>query len=455
MNELASIINNEGLNLPYSLESEQATLGSILTDPGCIEQAMIHLKPEHFYLPQHKHIFNIMVSMYSSGSKIDPLLILEELKKSEVYDDAGGKTYLFQLAQVVPSTANIEYYAKIVREKYYIRSLIKASQTILENASQGIEDADILLDSAEQAIYDIRQGRNVSGPTHVKEIIVNDVYDRLHKLNSDDKNKYLGIPMGIKEADRLTTGLNKSDLVLIGARPGMGKTSFALNIANNVAVKSKKKVVFFSLEMTKEQLAQRLLSSEAGIPSYKMRTGALDSDEWARLSSAAAILSEANIYFDDTSNITVPEMKARVRRMRDADLVIIDYLQLMTTGKRSDNRAQEVSEITRGLKLMAKDLNVPVITCAQLSRNTEARGKSHRPQLSDLRESGSIEQDADIVMMLYRDDYYRNDQSPDEIEADTAELIIAKNRHGSIDTVKLHWEAQYTRFSGLEMRYSD
>ncbi len=445
----------EGMELPHSSEAEQAVLGSILLDPECMEQVVLMLRPEHFYFPQHRAIFTTMHSMFNLSMKIDPVIVLENLVKDGTYDEAGGKTYLLQLADMVPSTANVDVYAKIVREKYYIRTLITASQEIIDSAIDGQGDANLLLDSAEQRIYNIRQGKDVGGPSPIKEVIVNDVYGRLQMLNSDERDKYKGIPMGLSAVDKVTTGLNRSDLILIGARPGMGKTSFALNICENVAKLARKKVVFFSLEMTKEQLAQRMLSSSAGIPSIKMRTGQLDTDEWSRLGSAAAILSECQIYFDDTSNITVPEMKARVRRLKNVDVVIIDYLQLMTSGKRNESRVQEVSEITRSLKLMAKDLAIPVITLAQLSRSTEARGKSHRPQLADLRESGSIEQDADIVMMLYREDYYKNDSeaTPDQVDINAAELIIAKNRHGSTDTIKLHWEPQFTRFTTVEEGY--
>ena len=455
MDNLVQASEYDGMNMPFNLDAEQAVLGSVLIDSSCMEQVMIYLKPEYFYLPQHKSIFEVMVTMYTAGSRIDPVVVLENLKKDGVYDDAGGKTYLFQLAQMVPSTANVEAYAKIVREKYYMRALITASREIIDNAVSGQEDADLLLDSAEQRIYDIRQGKDTTGPSKLKEIVVNEVYDRLNKLNSDEREKYLGIPTGFSELDKLTTGLNKSDLILIGARPAMGKTSFALNLARNVGLLAKRKVVFFSLEMTKEQLAQRMLASEAGVSSTKLRSGILTRDEWMRLGTAAGVLNDCEIYFDDTSSITVPEMKARIRKMRNVDLVIIDYLGLMSTGRRSENRVQEISEITRGLKMMAKDLNIPVVACAQLSRNTEARGKSHRPQLSDLRDSGSIEQDADIVMMLYRDDYYSDDENDDNPEHNTTEVIVAKNRHGGVDTIKLHWEPEFTRFTTQERVHYD
>ena len=450
----------ENLNLPYSMEAEQAVLGSILMDPSCL--TLIQSKgflTEYFYRKEHKAIFNAMLKIETMGGNIDPLLVLEHLKKENIYDDAAGKQYLFQLAESVPSTANVEAYAKIVKEKYYIRTLIDVSENILKDASEGAATADVLLDSAEQKIYDIRQGRNTGEASRLSDIITDKVYDRLNKLNSEDREKYLGFTTGFSDLDRVTSGLNKSDLIIVGARPAMGKTSFALNIARNVAVIAKKKVLFFSLEMTKEQLAQRVISTEARIKGIKMRTGLLDENDWMRLSGATAALSDAELYFDDTSTITVNEMKARVRRMKNVDCVVIDYLQLMKSGGRTESRVQEVSEITRNLKLMAKDLGIPVIVLAQLARGTEARGKSHRPQLSDLRESGSIEQDADIVLMLYREDYYKDNDDNDtpemEKQVDTVDIIVAKNRHGPTDTITLGWNGEFTLFSAIERDHNE
>lgn len=449
----------DDINFPYSLEAEQAVLGAILMEPACINQAMIYVKSDYFYLPQHKAIFTIMQNIDAAGGKIDPLIVLEGLKKENIYDDAGGKNYLFQLAQVVPSTENIESYAKIVREKYYTRTLINTSREIIDEATNNDDSADMLLDSAEQKIYNIRQGKTTGGPSLIGDIIVGEVYDTLKKLSSEDADQYKGFTTGFSDLDKVMTGLNKSDLIIVGARPAMGKTSFALNIARNAAVMANKKVVFFSLEMTKEQLAQRVLAMEARIEGFKMRTGEIHDEEWKRIAAATAVLTQCKLYIDDTSLITVPEIKARVRRLKDVDLVVIDYLQLMKGANRTDNRVQEVSEITRSLKLMAKDLGVPVITLAQLSRSTEARGKSHRPQLADLRESGSIEQDADIVLMLYRDEYYDADKEKDEPDSENenqssgvniAEVIIAKNRHGMTSTVELSWNPDYTMFGNLE-----
>ena len=449
----------DDVNMPYSLEAEQAVLGSVLIDPSCINLVNIHVKPDSFYLPQHKAIFTIMQEIDALGGKIDPLIVLEKLKSSKVYDDASGKQYLLTLSQIVPSTENVEAYSKIIREKYYIRSLINVSKDIISDASNSSEPADTLLEVAEQKIYDIRQGRVTKGPSKIGDIIVNEVYDKLQKLSSPDKDKYKGYTTGFTDLDKAITGLNRSDLLIIGARPAMGKTSLALNLARNTAMMGKKKVLFFSLEMTKEQLAQRVLSTEARVESTKMRTGNISGEEWANLATATALLSNCELYFDDTSNMTVSEMKSRIRRLRDVDAVFVDYLQLMKSGSRVESRVQEVSEITRNLKLMAKDLNIPVVVLAQLARSTEGRGKSHRPQLADLRESGSIEQDADIVIMLYRDEYYatEKDDAPDEDRpaVNEAEFIIAKNRHGPTTTVKVAWNGDYTMFTNLETIRND
>ena len=441
----------------FSIEAEQAVLGSILLDPACFPSVSMLLRAEYFYLPQHREIYAAMLAIDAAGSgAIDPVLILELLRKEKVFsNDEDGKTYLFQLANTVPATANVESYCRIIKDKFYLRTLINVSHEIIEMAENAGEDSDTVLDSAEQRIYEIRQGRTVNGPSKLSDVLAN-VYDTLYKLNSPDKEQFKGLPTGFADFDRMCTGLNRSDLVLIGARPAMGKTSFALNMARNVAVRSGKRVLFFSLEMSKEQLAQRVISTEARIPSQKMRTGELTPTEWESLSSACVVLADTQLYLDDTSNITVPEMKARCRRLKNVDAVFIDYLQLMQSAKRTENRVQEVSEITRSLKLMAKDLMIPVVVCAQLSRSTEARGSSHKPQLADLRESGSIEQDADIVVMLYREDYYKNEKdNPEEIEVNTAELLVQKNRHGPTGSIKMAWNPKYTLYTCVEQNNND
>lgn len=454
MAEEKLIYDLEGGRLPYSVEAEQAVLGSVIIDPKCLNEIAVQMKTEYFYIPQHREIYSAMSAMYELSQTIDFVSLLEKLKSDGVYDEAGGKAYLTQLVQTVPSAANVLTYVAIIRERYYARALMTAAQDIIKDVNENEMDSGRLLDNAEQRIFEIRQGREISGLTHIKSVIENETYDRLSKMaDPETRPDYIGIPCGIGDLDKMITGLNKSDLIILGARPGMGKTSFALNIVRNVAVNTGKTVCFFSLEMTRDQLAQRMLSSEAGIKSEKLRTGELDDDEWTRLAQAGDSLSKANIYFDETSSITVPEMKAKLRRMKQVDLVVIDYLGLMKSARPTENRVQEVSEITRNLKIMAKDLKVPVIACAQLSRGTETKGKSHRPALSDLRESGSIEQDADIVLFLYRESYYDNEKADDEDRSDEtrAECIVAKNRHGEIGTVDLHWDGQFTRFTSVDV----
>ncbi|MEE1053249.1 MAG: replicative DNA helicase [Acutalibacteraceae bacterium] len=440
--------------LPYSVDAEQAVLGSMIIDPNCINDVAVQVRTEYFYIPQHREIYSAISSMYELSQSIDFISLLERLKKDGTYDEAGGKEYLTKLVQTVPSSANVMTYVGIIREQYYQRALMGAAQGIIKDINENAMDSGKLLDSAEQRIFEIRDGREISGLTHIKNVIATETYDRLTKINDPEtRDDYIGIPSGIGELDKMITGLNKSDLIILGARPGMGKTSFALNIARNVALQAGKTVCFFSLEMTRDQLAQRMLSSEAAIKSEKLRTGDLEPEEWTRLTQAGENLSKAEIYFDETSNITVPEMKAKLRRMKRVDLVIIDYLGLMHTPRQNDNRVQEISEITRSLKIMAKELKVPIIACAQLSRGTEQKGKSHKPALADLRDSGSIEQDADIVLFLYRDAYYDAEKSSDEDLSDNSksECIVAKNRHGETGVIPLHWDGQYTRFTSVDV----
>ena len=444
-----------GLNLPFSPEAEQSVLGAVLLDSSCMDRvAEILPKPEYFYLTSNRLIFGAMLQMFTEGHPIDFVTVLECLKKLGDFDEAEGKTYLLQLAQLVPSISNVESYARIVRDKFDVRTLITTARDIVEEASAGEADAATLLDSAEQRIFDIRRGKNMQGLQKIDEIIL-DEFDRLDRLNSPDADQYRGVPTGIKELDDTITGLNRTDFILLGARPGMGKTSFALNIARHAAVKADKRVAFFSLEMSKEQLVSRLLSTEAMVEGTKLRTGKLSEDEWIRLIEAGDILSKTQLYFDDNPSITVPEIKAKLRRLKNVDLVVIDYLQLMTSSMRIDNRVQEISQITRNLKIMAKELNVPVLTLSQLARDSEKR-TNHRPVLSDLRDSGSIEQDADIVLFLYREDYYQDSETPAEDgDRNQSECIIAKNRHGETKTVPLHWQGEYMRFTAQEVIRSE
>ena len=451
---------SENLNLPYSLDAEQAVLGSILKDPDCLPIVSDMMKIEHLYLPQHKAIYTAIINIDTIGGRIDPLVVLEELKKEGVYDDIGGKTYLMKIADAVPSTKNVESYIKIIIDKYYLRTLMLTAREILDATNNGNDSPDSLLDLAEQKIYDIRRGKSTSGPAKISDIVMSDVFERLKKLASADpkeKEQYIGIPTGFSYLDKvLGGGFHRSDFIVVGARPAMGKTSFALNVARNIAMKGRK-VLFFSLEMSKEQLAQRIISTEARIVSNKLRTGEITDSDWEKLGLALQNLINCELYFDDTANINVPEMKARALRMKDVDCIVIDYLQLMSGTKRTDNRVNEVSENTRSLKMMAKDLNIPVVTCSQLSRGVAKNTGDHRPQMTDLRESGTIEQDADIVLMLHREDYYNN--NPDDNEnsetANIAEVIVGKNRHGSTENVKVAWNPEFTMFSTLERIKND
>lgn len=440
----------------FSIEAEQAVLGSILVKPECFSSVAVLLRPEYFYLPQHKAIFSVMQQLDASTNTVDLLMTLEMLRNNKIFSgDDDAKEYLYKLSEAVPTVANVESYCKIIRDKFYIRTLVEVSSEIIDFAENSGEDADTLLDRAEQSIYDIRRGKTVKGPEKLSDVITR-VYDTLFKLNSEERDLYKGLPTGFPDFDKMCTGLNKSDLVIVGARPAMGKTSFCLNMARNVAVKSNKKVVFFSLEMGNEQLAQRVISTEARIPSQKMRTGELSPKEWESLSAACLFLADVPLLLDDTSSITVQEMKARLRRIKDVGAVFVDYLQLMKSDGKEQNRAVEVGAITRNLKLMAKDLQIPVVVCAQLSRGTEERGKSHKPQISDLRESGSIEQDADIVVMLYREDYYKDDKdASDQENVNTAQLLVQKNRHGPTGVVNLAWNAQFTLYTCVEKNNRD
>ena len=442
----------DGLKLPYSPEAEQAVLGAVLMEPEVLAQvAEILPKSEYFYVSTHKLIYSAMLSMFTQGKTVDFITVLETLKTDKSFDESTGKTYMMQLAESCPSISNVEIYAQYVRDKYDVRMLISASRDIIEEASDAEIEPSMLIDSAEQKIYDIRRGKNIQGLQRLDEVLI-ETFDRLDLLNRDD-DTIKPVSTGIGDLDRVIAGLNRSDLILLAARPGMGKTSFALNIAKHAACVSKKTVAFFSLEMSKEQLASRLLSSEALVGGTKLRTGKLSEEEWQRLIAAGDVLNKADMYLDGTPGITVSEMKAKLRRLKNIDLVVIDYLQLMNSGgRRNDNRVQEISEITRNLKIMAKEINVPVICLSQLSRASEQR-PDHRPQLSDLRDSGSIEQDADIVLFLYREGYYDKDKGENvatAVDQNSGECLVAKNRHGETSSVKLHWQGEFMRFTSVE-----
>lgn len=453
----SSLLNFDNIQMPWSIDAEQAVLGSILVDPSSLNIVAAHLRPEMFYQKQHNDIFASMIMLDSLGKTIDPIVILDYLVEHGIFDNASGKKYLFELSQNVPSTENVEQYAKIVKEKYYLRSLIDFSSETIKGCVDQEMTANELLDNAEQKIYNIRQGKTKDDPAKLSDVIQEEVFPKLSKLTGEDKELYKGYTTGFSELDNILTGLNRSDLIIVGARPAMGKTSFALNVARNVSMIAKRKTLVFSLEMTNEQLASRVLGTEARVSSMKMRTGQLSADDFVRLGSATKALHDAELYFDDTSSITVPEMKAKIRRLGGVECVIIDYLGLIQGSTKAENRVNEVSEITRSLKNMAKDLNIPIICCCQLSRGTEARGKSHKPQLADLRESGSIEQDADIVMMLYREDYYKGEKEDDEKSSDssnseinTVSVLVVKNRHGSVGQVDFAWDGEHTLFIPIE-----
>lgn len=436
-----------GRELPYSQEAEEAVIGGVLLDPNCLPKVIELLKPESFYRPQHQQLFSIIMSLFSTGAKDDIIVVVNEAVNRGIFESSAmARSYLTGLMENVPSTANIESYCKIIADKAQIRSLINVANYIIETAGDGsVEPAD-LLDSAEQKIFDIRQGKDLAGLTPINEVIM-ETFDHLEEISGADAAQHLGASTGFGQLDAVTTGLNRTDLIIIAARPAMGKSAFALNIAVNTCKATKRDVVIFSLEMGKEQLVSRMLASEAKVNNTLLRTGDLQQEDWDKIAEGADVLSQLPIYLDDGAGATVPQMKAKLRRLRNLGLVVIDYIQLMQSPNQHSSRTQEVSEITRQLKLMAKELNVPVIALSQLSRNSEKRDDK-RPMLSDLRESGSIEQDADIIMFLYRDSYY-SDSAEDKT---VAECHVAKNRHGETGTVRLGWIGEYTLFRGLEFR---
>ncbi|MBR6386573.1 MAG: replicative DNA helicase [Ruminococcus sp.] len=433
--------------LPHNIEAEQCIIGSVLADPSILPTVIEQINPNYFYSEQHQAIYGIIRHMFTNNIPVDIVTVLDEASKLHIFESSfEGKRYLMEIANTLPSTENIATYCKIVSDKFYIRSLSNAAKAILEEIRSGETDAQMLIDSAEKKIFDIRQGKDVRGLVPLSTAVL-EAYDRLGKISGEDKEKYVGAKTGFTILDTITSGLNKSDLIIIAARPGMGKTSFAMNIAVNVARRNmdtanEKEVVVFSLEMSKEQLAARVLSTEARVDSHSLRSGRISGDDWVKLATSAGYLTTLPMYIDDTAGMNTSQMKAKLRRVKNLGLVVIDYLQLMESTSHSDNRVTVVSEITRQLKIMAKELNVPVVLLSQLSRATEGRNDK-RPLLSDLRESGSIEQDADIVLFLYRDAYYNKDSPKQNI----AECIVAKNRHGETGTVDLIWDGQYTRFS--------
>ena len=428
--------------LPFSMPAEQSLLGAILIDPVSITQVADLLNSEDFYLEEHKQIYLAMQELFMANSEIDVVTLIDMLVTKGIYNKSGGEDYIRTLTDAVPDALNIRDYARIVKEKSVLRQLISACTEISEAAYSEQESVVDIIDHAENLIFNIAQGRDTKGFRHIKDVL-GDVYAHLHDLNTN-KEATQGTQTGFSALDRVLAGMGKSDLVLVGARPGMGKTSFALNIATNVAKQTKKTVCIFSLEMSADQLVNRVLSSEALVNSYSLRTGELAPADWENLARAAGELAGCDILIDDTSGMTVTAMKAKLRRVKNLGMVIIDYLGLMSGDKHTENRVQEVSEISRSLKIMAKELMVPIICCAQLSRGPESR-TDKKPMLSDLRDSGAIEQDADTVIFLYRSEYYKTDDAAGQ-DTSIAEVIIAKNRHGSTGTVNMGWNGQFTKF---------
>ena len=438
--------------MPHSLEGEQAVLGSMLIDPECIKDVMDKLQPGDFYLRQNREIFEAIYSMFSYARPVDGITVAEELRKNGTYDEQTTRRYLAELMEITPTSANVMEYVKIVRDKALLRGVAIAASEITAMVQECIGTAADTLDAAEQKIFAVRRGQSAQDMVPLRQVLP-EVLDRLGEM-SESENHLPGLSTGMSAVDQKITGLNKSDLILLAARPGMGKTSFALNIALNVARSSRKTVAIFSLEMSAEQLVTRILSGEALVENYRLRTGNLRETDWQKIAAAASVLNQLDIRVDDNPMLSAADMNAKCRRLDNLGLVVIDYLQLMTSagdkGNRGENRQQVVSDISRMMKIMAKELNVPVICLSQLSRANEKRDDK-RPMLSDLRESGAIEQDADIVMFLYRDDYYNEDSEKHNI----AECIIAKNRHGETGKVELRWMPEYTQFATLDNRYDD
>ena len=436
--------------MPHSPEAEQAVLGSMLIDADCIKDVMDKLQPQDFYLQQNREIFETIYSMFIYSRPIDGVTVAREMEKNGVYRD-DTRAYLLQLMEVTPTSANVMEYAGIIRDKALLRSMAKAAGDIAAMVQEGVGTAGDLLSAVEQKIYAIRQGRGSQEMATVGAVL-NDVMEQLAKLTAGSEPP--GLSTGLSAVDRKINGLNKSDLLLLAARPGMGKTSMALNVALSAAKASGKTVAIFSLEMSKEQLVTRLLANEGLIENTRLATGNLRESDWEKIAQAASVLNQTNIRIDDNPLLTVADMNAKCRRLENLGLVVIDYLQLMTSaggkGYSGENRQQAVADISRMLKIMAKELQVPVLCLSQLSRANEKR-EDKRPMLSDLRESGAIEQDADIVMFLYRDDYYNEDSEKRNI----AECIVAKNRHGETGKVELRWMPDYTAFSTLENRYEE
>ena len=438
--------------LPHSVEAEQAVLGSMLIDPRCVPDVIEQLRPEDFYIRQNREIYETIYSMFNFSLTIDPVTVLENMRKNGVYDENVSRNYILQLMDTTPTAANVGEYVAIIKDKTLLRRIAETAGDMTAMVQQGTDSGQDVLEAAEQRIYAIRQGRAARGLTPISAVLL-DVYDRLNELAASDA-AVPGLSTGLGDLDLAISGLNKSDLILLAARPGMGKTSMALNILLHAGKFSGKSVAFFSLEMSREQLVLRLISNESFVDNKKLVTGKLNESDWEKVAAAADALNRTKILIDDDSTVSVADINAKCRRVDNLGLVVIDSLQLMTSAggkeRSGDNRQQIVSDISRALKIMAKELNVPVLCLSQLSRANESR-TNKRPMLSDLRESGAIEQDADIVMFLYREDYYEKESENHNL----AECIIAKNRHGETRTVELQWLPEYTTFSSIDRTHEE
>ncbi|EKQ57759.1 MULTISPECIES: replicative DNA helicase [unclassified Clostridium] len=438
-------------SLPQSIEAEQSVLGSMIIDKNAIAKVLESLEEEDFYRDGHKVIYRTILEMFRNDIAVDLLTLLEYLKSTDMLERAGGVTYITELSSSVPTTANLGAYIKIVSDKSTLRKLIKSSTTIIEESYNNQSNVEDVVDSAEKKIFNIAEKRTSKDFEPLSDVLERG-FAQIEKL-FNNKGTITGVGSGFTDLDAKTSGFQSGDMILIAARPSMGKTTFALNIVEHVALREHKSVVVFSLEMSKEQLAYKLLCSEANVDMLRLRTGTLEDKDWENIAMAAGPLSKAKIYIDDTAGVTVMEMRSKCRRLKmeyGIDLIVIDYLQLMSGGSGSDNRQQEVSEISRSIKALAKEMECPVIALSQLSRAPEQRA-DHRPMLSDLRESGSIEQDADIVMFLYRDEYYNKETEDKNI----GECIMAKQRNGPVGTVKLAWLGQYSKFGNLDVIHKE
>jgi replicative DNA helicase len=438
--------------LPHNIEAEQSVIGSVFLDPNTLSLVMEKLYVEDFYKIAHQKLFQAIINLSEERKAIDLVTITEELANAKLLEEIGGVSYLNDLVGSVPSTSNIQYYIQIVEEKALLRRLIRTSTQITQTAFQNEQDVENMLDEAEKTILEVAQRKKSVSFQHIKDVLYR-TYENIELLHQR-KDELTGLPSGFRELDRITAGFQKNDLIIVAARPSVGKTAFALNIAQNVGIKTKENVAVFSLEMGAEQLVMRMLSSEGNINSQNLRTGKLTSDDWGKLTVAMGNLSNAGIFIDDTPGIRVSEIRSKCRRLKQEKglgLIVLDYLQLIQgSSQNRENRQQEVSDISRSLKALARELEVPVIALSQLSRNVEQR-QDKRPMMSDIRESGSIEQDADIVAFLYRDDYYNVESESKNM----IEIIVAKQRNGPVGTVQLAFVKEYNKFVNIETRYQE